>query len=540
MNCMEPLGEQEDICSSCGAVADNAQSLPFIPKHVILAGRYIVGKGMEMDGEGLSYIGYDTVKKIKVYIREFFPLDFCTRQVDFKNVVVQPNFERYFSNLKSRFLKYYRSVARLRNLPDLVSVYDIFEENKTVYVIYEWIEGHRLDKFLGSKGGRLDWEDAKIMFEPLLNSLSRMEAAGVKHLGISPSNILVTEDNKLRLIGFAIKELRSANSVISSQLYDGCTALEQYLDDYESSESTDVYGFAATLFFAVTGEYPPSALERKKSDKLMMSQDILNSLPENVVSAIATALRVYPNNRTLSFENLRIELLNSPLLKVQDIEETEEDFSYDSRGSDTVGKKNNSMMWGVISCIIALVLLLSCLGIYWFWLRDNSNNSSANTSQSQSENTPEEKSENEKEETDVKEKISVPDLTGKNLKSLQEELKYNSKYNLVLLSEEFSDSVGEGCIISQNPGAGGEMYAGSTIAVNVSKGNKTRVLPSVEGRTLSEASQLLVNNKLKPVAVSEFSKDYAEGIVIGYKNNKVGDKLDYDSQVTIVVSKGAV
>lgn len=540
MNCMEPLESHEDICSKCGCETNEEQPLPFMPKGIVLESRYIIGKGLEIDGEGLSYIGYDKTKKTKVYIREFYPSNFSSRGADGVEVTFQPNFEKVFKNLRASFLKYFRFVARVRNLPAVVSVYDIFEANNTVYVICEWVEGSRLDRFLGSKGGRIEWNEAKEMFMPFLNSLSRMEAVGIRHLGISPDNILVTKDNELKLTGFATKSLRSANSLISSQLYDGCTALEQYLDNYEPAESTDVYGFASTLFFALTGEYPPSALERKKDDKLMMPQIILNDLPENVVSAIATALRVYPNSRTLSFETLKIELSDSPLLNVQDIESNDESSDFENSaeyGEAAVESgKPKSISWGIISCIITLVVLLVCLAVYWFWLRNKPENNDTNENSSSQSEQYMKKEDNSKDET--AKKIIVPNLVGRNFKSLQEEIKYNNEYNVVLLSEEFSDDIGEGCIVSQTPSAGEEAYQGTMIAVNVSKGKKAKSLPSVEGKTLSEASQLLAENKIKTDSVSEFSNKYPEGTVIGYKNHKAGDEIEYGTQVTLIVSKG--
>ena len=538
MNCMELLENNEDICPKCGYEKYQKQSLPFMPQGVLLEDRYIVGKSLEMDGEGLSYVGYDITKKIKVYIREFYPSNLCFRSEDGSNVEVESNFEKTFKNLRTNFFKYFRFVARVRNLPSVVSVYDIFEANNTVYVICEWIEGSRFDRFLSSKGGILEWDEAKDMFMPFLNSLSRMEAVGIRHLGISPNNILVTKDKELKLTGFATKNLRSANYLIKSQLYDGCTALEQYMDDYEACESTDVYGLAATLFFALTGEYPPPALERKKDDKLMMPQTILNNLPENVVSAIATALRVYPNNRTLSFEAFRIELSNSPLLKVQDIE-SYDDFSYSPEYDDLTYKsaKSKDVSWGIISCVITLVVLLACFGLYWFWLNNKSQKNKNNeTPDLQSETYLPSEVENHQYET--VQKIIVPNFIGRNFKNLQDELKYNEQYQVVLLSEEFSNEIGEGGIISQTPGAGEEAYYGTMIAVNVSKGSKIKVLPSVVGRSLSEASKLLAENKLKAGSVGEFSSEYPEGTILGYKNHKAGDEVEYGSEIILIVSKG--
>ena len=541
MNCMEKLDINQDICPFCGNPNDGSQSSPFIPKGTVLAERYLFGKGLEIDGEGLSYIGYDISKKSKIYIREFYPSNFCNRGEDLKKVEVLKNSEKLFKGLLLSFLKYFRSVARLRNLPAITAVYDIFEENNTAYVICEWIDGTRLDKYLSSKGGYLEWKEAKSLFMPLISSLSNMECSGVRHLGICPDNIIVTPENKLKLTGFATKNLRSANSLINSQLYDGCSALEQYLDDYKSSESTDVYGFTASLFLALTGEYPMSAQERKKNDKLMMPQNILNKLPENVVSAIATALRVYPNNRTLSFERLRMELSDSPVFRVKDMENSEKNYS-PSKSYNPPHKKSSGNIWGVVSCVSALVILLVCLGVYWFWLKDNSSNLKESDSESSSEGSQlyEDSSKDNDEDSqkpDI-ETVAVPDLVGRNYKNLQKEFETNGKYKMVLLSEEFHDSIGEGCIISQTPSAGQEMSVGSTIAVTISKGSKKRTLPEITGKTLSEASQLVTNAKLIPTPSAEFNSKFSEGTVIGYKNYKAGDQLDYNSEVVIIVSKG--
>ena len=114
----------------------------------------------------------------------------------------------------------------------------------------------------------------------------------------------------------------------------------------------------------------------------------------------------------------------------------------------------------------------------------------------------------------------------------------DSKYRIVLLSEEFSDEVGEGCIITQTPEYGKEIDIGSTIAVNVSKGSKMIGLPNISNKTLSEASIMLTELNLIPKEIRERSSSIKEGNVIDYKDHKAGDKVEYKSEVTIRVSKG--
>lgn len=541
MNCMNTIGGSVDVCPFCEKSISEKQTEPFLPLETVLEERYLIGKGLQIDGEGLSYIGYDKTKKNKVYIREFFPQKLCSRKPNSGHVVPLTEKKRSFDNLMNEFLKCFRSVAKLRNLSSITAVYDIFRENNTAYVVMEWIDGTRLDKYLSKKGGLISWDEARLMFMPLLSSLIKMENFKIRHLGICPSNMLVTSENKIKLIGFATQALRSASSEIDGELYEGCSALEQYSENYEASEATDVYGFMSSLFLTITGKYPLPAQKRLSDERLLIAENILETIPDNVVSSIANALKISPSNRTLSFESVRIELSNSPVFQVKGIGDYNEDFELDSSYETEKKEEKSENKWGLISCISALTLLLVGLGIYIFLL----NNTGSLTEPNQN-NDPDDSSKviyqtesNDDSNTPQSNKITAPNLVGRNYANLKEEIaKGNSDYQLVLLSEDFNDNLGEGCIISQTPTAGSEIAEGSTIAVTVSNGPKKRTVPVVTGKTLSEASQIITNSKLKPSQVSEYSKEYPEGIVIGYKNCKEGDSLDYGSEVVIIVSKG--
>ena len=143
---------------------------------------------------------------------------------------------------------------------------------------------------------------------------------------------------------------------------------------------------------------------------------------------------------------------------------------------------------------------------------------------------------NEEEKEDVK--VQVPQLVGKTLEEADNSATSENDYKVVVLSEEFHDSIAEGKIISQSPAYGEKMYAGSTITVNVSKGPSKRQLPEVTGKSLSEASYLLASAKFVPTQVSESSTEFKQGTVIGYKDHKAGELVDYGSQIVIVVSAG--
>ena len=80
--CMGCMGNNEgrDVCPHCGyEEAMRPQPEDCLPLRTLLQNRYIVGRLLERNGEGIGYIGYDTVSDGPVYIREFMPYRLCGR-----------------------------------------------------------------------------------------------------------------------------------------------------------------------------------------------------------------------------------------------------------------------------------------------------------------------------------------------------------------------------------------------------------------------------------------------------------------------------
>lgn len=532
MACMKKING-EKICPYCGENQTSSQLDPFLPKEYILDNKYIVGKQIDINGEGISYIGYDIKEEEAVFIREFFPENLCSRDPENQNVKMKEGFQKQFLENREHFLKYFRSIAKLRSLNCFSIVYDIVKENNTCYSISEWVEGINLQNYISEIGEGITWNDAKIMFSPLISSLSKMHHMKIFHLGISPKNIIVMPNKKIKLVGFATKNLRKINKVIEAKLYDGCSALEQYIDIYDTDESTDVYGMTATIFFAITGEFPLPALKRKNDDRLLMPKDIVKNLSERSIAGIANGLKVYPNNRTLSFEKLKMEISDSEIEKLKKDEIIPEKIK-----KQRLEKNKSQFTWGIVSCVISLLVLILGIIVYQFIVKNNNNTSSQQNSSGQNE-VSDSNSSNEESNSNQAAKISVPNLIGKNYENIKQEMKNkNYGYNIILLSEDFSDTVEEGFIISQTPSYGLEMYENSNVAVNVSKGTKMKYLPDIKGKPISESSKLLTSLKLNPVAIRVFNNEFPEGTTIGYKDNNPGDALEYGSEVAILISKG--
>lgn len=251
---------------------------------------------------------------------------------------------------------------------------------------------------------------------------------------------------------FCIAPVRRADADLPADLTPGCAAIEQYVMGYVPDESTDVYGFAASLFFALTGELPQDALKRREDPRLLIPTNILRTIPPHVVTALANALQVMPDKRTTTFERLRAELSAAPTITAT-IEGPELSEGLENR--EPPQKKEHTAAWMLIPCLVALVLF-TAVGVIWLsyggpFIQTQTSEgleSGAETSLSSSDASGGEEAAmlqlTPGESAIPNDKIEAPNLIGQNYDSLIEVTSSGADYQVLRSSEEFNDAVPEG------------------------------------------------------------------------------------------------
>ena len=546
--CMGCMGNNEgrDVCPHCGyEEAMRPQPEDCLPLRTLLQNRYLVGRLLERNGEGIGYIGYDTVSDGPVYIREFMPYRLCGRNPETGFLQELPGCEVPFKEAKIEFLEHSRNVARLRELPVMVPIYDIFQQNHTAYVISEWTEHITLAEYVERSGGRLEWNAARALFMPVLSGLSDLYQAGVRHLGLSPDNLIITQSGKMKLWGFCVRSVRQTGTQLEPELFRGCAAVEQYSEPNKISQATDVYGFTAVLFYALTGELPQEAVKRRNDGRLLIPTNILKQIPPHIVTALANGLQVEPDRRTQTFERLRAELSAAPTVTmVLNEVAAPPKASPAQRKREALAEQEKrgvpNYVWGLVSCVVAAAVFLT---IALIWMNRGGEEVPVSSGQSSAASVSSTSSQEDSSQASAVpgETIDMPNLVGENFEDAQKAAQENGKYQVLMSTEEFNDTVAEGHIISQVPeyAEGEKLPEGSVIAVIVSKGPENRPLPAIAGLSLTEASAQLTANGFVPVKGSEtYSSEYPEGRVIGYESFTEGDSLPQGTSIRIIVSKG--
>lgn len=313
MNCMREIGDAKQ-CPHCRFITSSPQLPPFLPHRTIVGRRYLLGNVVTANGDGATYISFDLERRAVVTVREFLPDTLITRTSESSVINVKPGKENLYASCLTEFLDMWRKLARMRGLSALVLVIDIVEENNTAYAVCEHVSGtiSLRDYLLSGTTGYMSWEEARMMFMPVLSTLSTLHSAGIIHRGISPNTLFVTPDRKIRIGGFSIPECRNVNSGIAAEIFAGYAPVEQFGVQAPSGPWTDIYAFAAVLYRALIGSTPIDSTVRMNSDRMMIPAKFAEQIPAYVINALINALQIMPEDRTKTVDQFRAELSASP------------------------------------------------------------------------------------------------------------------------------------------------------------------------------------------------------------------------------------
>ena len=276
------------------------ENLHCLRKGTRLIGRYTIEGVLGQGGFGITYLGMDELHEKPVAIKEFFPQGIVTRNIEYQDTVTvtfvgeKDNYEKG----KERFLKEARTMAKFSKDKGIVKALDFFEINNTAYIVMEYLEGVTLKQYL-AENKRIDAEDLVELLVPLIEALDEIHSQGLIHRDISPDNIMVLPDGRIKLMDFGAARdyTEFGEKSLSIVLKPGYAPPEQYQTHGIQGPWTDIYALCATMYKCITGENPPDAIERVMDDHLKkISAFGIPVLPQ-IEEAIIKGMSVAANDR---------------------------------------------------------------------------------------------------------------------------------------------------------------------------------------------------------------------------------------------------
>lgn len=391
-NCMSLVGQDSTFCRYCGKnLRESSDMSPYqLKPGTVLQNRYLIGSVLGEGGFGITYIGLDKVLAKRVAVKEFYPAGAAHRaSVVSGDVIITRGKEPMYRRGVERFVQEARSLAAFSSEDGIVDVLDTFQANNTAYIVMEYLEGNTLKALLKTKGV-FDASDLIKLMEPVMKSLSVMHRTGFIHRDISPDNIMLTNNGKLKLMDFgSALYFLNQDSELSVMLKQGYAPVEQYSSRSQQGPYTDVYALCATIYTCITGTVPENSLDRSRYDTLVPPSAKGVRISPVHEKALLHGLQPNAAVRCPDMETLMREFNGTidPNLTQNAEDEINKGDGYIPPVPPTPPEKNNTPI--VVALVIATVAVLIVCGVLLFMLLkgNGGDDTEANVSTLASEST---------------------------------------------------------------------------------------------------------------------------------------------------------
>lgn len=188
----------------------------------------------------------------------------------------------------------------------------------------------------------------------------------------------------------------------------------------------------------------------------------------------------------------------------------------------------------VVAIIIGIVIIYVIGKVFGFWGGASGSTEATPTpevtsSAASATATPE--------ASDSAQKVTVENVAGMTTEKAKTALSQKGLSN-VKVSEQQSDTVSAGKVISTDPEAGTEVEKDAEITLIVSSGTSTVQVPSVASMTVSKAKSTLAAEGFNAVEGSKVYSDTVKAGLVAYSNPKGGAQASKGATITLYISKG--
>ncbi len=448
---------------------------------------------------------------------------------------------------QARFRREAQSAASL-NHPAVVAVYDTGEDNVNgvalPYIVMEYVDGSTLRELLQS-GRKLLPERALEITAGICRALDYSHRQGIVHRDIKPANVMLTRNGEVKVMDFGIARA-VADTAATMTATSAVIGTAQYLSPEQArgeraDARSDIYATGCLLYELLTGRPPfvgdspvSVAYQHVREDPVPPSQ-LDPEIPPVCDAIVLKALAKNPENRYQTAGEMREDIdralsgrpvMATPLLAAGAMSggtATQRIAPVDSTsvmgpptattqrfpGAPPEPPRSRAWAWVLLVLgVLAVFALALWLGRSFFG--------------------------------DNVQQVRVPQIVGQPEETARTLL---TDADLVpgTPTQEASDTVAAGLIISSDPAPGEDADVGSTVNYVVSSGAEAIAIPAeIVGRPEAEARQILQTAGLQAAPRSQQERsDQPAGTVIG-SDPEPGTELARGSAVTLIVSEGEV
>ena len=264
--CASPVNGS--ICPVCGYDCDNEIRSVALTAGAVLDDRYVIGKVIGIGGFGITYLAYDTESEKTVAIKEYYPKGAAIRRMDDPAIEPLTSFHaEEFREGAEKFKNEADILSGLGDNKDIIKVYGTFGQNGTMYYVMEYVHGITINEYIQDHG-KINEGQAMHIASNIAVTFGHIHSRNIIHRDLSPNNILLTVDGKVKLVDFgnARSFFPDDENSMTVSLKHGYAPLEQYQHHGNQGPWTDIYSLGAVLYNALTLALPNDPMTRLDND----------------------------------------------------------------------------------------------------------------------------------------------------------------------------------------------------------------------------------------------------------------------------------
>lgn len=478
----------------------------------------------------------------------------------------------------TKFRQEAQAVACLSH-PNVVAVYDVGEEQGMHFIVMEFVEGITLKSYIEKKG-KLSVREAVGIGIQIASGLEAAHNSHIIHRDIKPQNILISRDGTAKVTDFGIAKAASSNTITASAMGSVHYISPEQARGGFSDEKSDVYSLGVTMYEMLSGTLPftgesavavalahiqeeavpltamdatipkgisdivAKCMQKKADFRYPTSADLIADLkmflqdPEGEYGVVKP---LYENTDTIFIKPTdvnRIKAASQTTTGDSGMTAAEpEDKKAGEEDSGEVDPKLEKALIGgsiVVAIIIGIVIIYVIGKVFGFWGGASGSTEATPTpevtsSAASATATPE--------ASDSAQKVTVDNVAGMTTEEAKTALSQKGLSN-VKVSEQQSDTVSAGKVISTDPEDGTEVEKDAEITLIVSSGTSTVQVPSVASMTVSKAKSTLAAEGFNAVEGSKVYSDTVKAGLVAYSNPKGGAQASKGATITLYISKG--
>ncbi|MBU5426483.1 Stk1 family PASTA domain-containing Ser/Thr kinase [Tissierella pigra] len=423
--------------------------------------------------------------------------------------------------------------------PNIVNIYDVGVENdgnnQIYYIVMEYIKGKTLKEIIKEKN-KLSIENTLEYSYQIAGALENAHKNGIVHRDIKPHNIMITEDNRVKVTDFGIARAVTNSTVTTTSNVLGSVhyfSPEQARGGY-TDEKSDIYSLGIVMYEMVTGQLPYQgespitvALKHVQED-IKPPRELNSSIPvtfeniilkcvqkrqadrySNITELIKDIKRVEDNIGDFSMEdtnNYDSHTKIIPAINVEDVDTMKK--TKDIKQVKKPKKKDSGGKMVFLGILLAFLLATS---IFFGYFRLKNFFVAGDL-------------------------ITVPDLRGKQEEVAKKEVEdLGLQFKVVARVKNSEFKAGE--VISQNEDPDSKVKKDYPIEVTISEGDNLVKVPNVVNKPLAEAESMLNDEGLKVDLQYENSDTVPENTVIRQEPNS-GESVETGTRITLIISQG--